>query len=120
MSEESASETSEILELIKKQRNKYLIRISILIPLNIILFAVIPLDGRQISERFWVALPAYTIYMNITGFLLGLLMALIPYKRLSYGKRYFRASLLTILVLNLILLAMVVLTAIMFLINHFQ
>lgn len=55
----------------------------------------------------------FTVGSAIWGFLLGLLVALIPYKRLSYGKKYLSASLLVMNIINLFYTVMFVLLTIM-------
>ncbi|RJE75239.1 hypothetical protein BGP76_19255 [Reichenbachiella sp. MSK19-1] len=89
-------------ELINTQKRKYLIRIAILIVINTIGFAVLVNDGRTMSDRFWTSLHANLIGFNIVGFILGAIVALFPYKQLTYRKKYLRSSLLTILTLQVL------------------
>ncbi len=87
-------------ELIKTQKRKYLSRIGILIVINTIGFAILANDGTTMSDRFWTSLNANLIGFNIVGFILGAIVALFPYKGLTYKKKYLRSSLLTILTIQ--------------------
>ena len=90
-------------EQIKIQQKKYLILIAILIVINTIGFAFLVNDGRTISDRFWLALKGNLIGFNMIGFILGAVVAILPYKKLPYKKKYLRSSLLTILIFHVLM-----------------
>lgn len=93
-----------------EQRNKYIIYIGILIVLNIALSNMIEpgeaqrFDGSEVSirEARSSAIRHFTIGTVIFGALLGLVVALLPYRGLKYGKKYVRAFLLSMLGLELL------------------
>lgn len=90
---------------LKSQRKKYLIKIVILIVLNTVLFGLLVKSPRSTIDSFLTALNANLIGFNIVGFLLGTLAALLPYKGLTYKKKYVRASLLVILTIQIFMCA---------------
>ncbi|WP_375561778.1 hypothetical protein ACE193_04285 [Bernardetia sp. OM2101] len=95
--------TESIDEKLKSDKKKYVVRILILIVLNTILFGLLIKGQRSMTDNFMSALIANLIGFNIIGFMLGVIVALFPFKGLSYKKRYLRASLLTILTLQIIM-----------------
>lgn len=60
------------------------------------------LDGSQASRGEVLDSMARLLFLNLPlmGFFLGLLVALIPYKGASYKEKYFRSSILSILILE--------------------
>jgi hypothetical protein len=84
---------------LKKQNKRYAWWIVSLIVLNTLLYTMI-IKGRTMPERFTTALWANLVGYNLIGFLLGTMAALFPYKKLPYQKKYLRASLLTIIVIQ--------------------
>ncbi len=50
----------------------------------------------------------------ILGFIGGLLVSLIPFRNLTYSQKYLRSSLITIFVLNVMFLAMIIRSLIVF------
>lgn len=50
----------------------------------------------------------------LCGFIAGLFVSLVPYKGLSFGQKYLRSSLLSILVLSLLLLVLIIRSIIIF------
>ncbi len=102
MQENSPNTTIELTEgdaLRKAERKKILFFIAGFIAFNSIMFAVF-IRGRSFGANLFSALNANLFGINLIGFLLGTIVALIPYKGLSYSQKYLRASLLTILVLQ--------------------
>ena len=88
----------------KKERKKYLKWIAILVVVNTIIFTlVMGKSTRGIMGSFQAALFSNLIGFNIIGFLLGLPFALIPHRGLSYQKRYLRASILAVLLIQLLM-----------------
>ncbi|MBM1107055.1 hypothetical protein JQC67_12960 [Aurantibacter crassamenti] len=94
--------TENFDESLKTDIKKFLIRILILIVVNAILFGLLIKGPKSTTDYFLTALNANLIGYNILGFILGTLVALFPFKGLPYKKKYLRASLLTILVLQII------------------
>ena len=84
---------------LKKQNKKYKLWIVGLIVANTLLYTLL-IKGRPLSDTFLAAFYVNAIGYNILGFLLGTMAALFPYKNQAYGKKYVRASLLTILVIQ--------------------
>jgi len=113
MTQNSADNAQEL----KAQNTKYLIRIILLSTSNILLFSSIPFDNRTVYERFSVALPAFFITQPIIGFVLGALVSLIPYRQLTYSKKYLRSSLLAIYILSIIEFALMIIGLIPILLN---
>ena len=66
--------------------------------------------GQSLISKFLI------LYMGVilSGFIVGLFVSLIPFKGLSFGHKYLRSSLLSILVLSLILLTFIVRSIIIF------
>ena len=95
--------TDDLNTQLKLDRQKYLIRIAALIVVNIAVFCQIVEGQRSSTDVFLSALQANLIGVNALGFTLGTIVALFPYRGLSYKKRYLRASLLTILILQIIM-----------------
>ena len=104
------------LEL-KSDLKKYLVRIVILIVINTILFSLL-IKGSRI-DNFLYALNANLIGFNILGFILGTVVAVFPYKGLTYKKKYLRASLVTILAIQVFLTIGLILIAIMTLLGWY-
>lgn len=97
---------------LKVGRKKTLVRIGGLIIFNTIMFAVF-IKGRGFTDNLLTSLNANLIGFNIVGFILGTIVAIFPYKGLSYNKKYLRASLLTIFVLQTIMAVGLILIALM-------
>ena len=64
------------------------------------------LAGEFVDRKSVNSAALSTIFLTVpvVGFILGSLVALIPYSGLTYGQKYLRASLLTIIVIDSILL----------------
>lgn len=97
----------------------YLVRIACMIVFNILMFGLIIKGPRSIAENFYVAVNANLVGNNIIGFILGIFLALFPYKNLSYKKKYLRASLLSILILQITAGVLIVLLGIMTLLGWY-
>ena len=95
-----------------EQRNKHFWIIAIL---SVIIFAItsifnrgaVNLAGEYVDQKRVNSATLTTIVfiIPITGFFLGTLVTLIPYKGLTYKQKYLRSSLLTIIVIDAIMLA---------------
>ena len=84
---------------LKTNRRKNILRIVGLIIFNTILFSILA-EWRGFKENLVTALNAQLVGVNLIGFILGSIVALLPYKGLGYNKKYLRASLLTIFVIQ--------------------
>ncbi|PLW91919.1 MAG: hypothetical protein C0592_13430 [Marinilabiliales bacterium] len=84
-----------------QNRNKKLITwIAISGLIIIVLFPFFVNPGQSMVSKFVNAILAVFISNNIAGFILGLPFGIIKFKNLPYNKRYFNASLISILVIN--------------------
>jgi hypothetical protein len=97
---------------LKADRKKTLFKIGGLIIFNTIMFTVF-IKGRGFTGNLLASLNANLIGFNIVGFILGTIVAIFPYKGLPYNKKYLRASLLTIFVLQTIMAVGLILIALM-------
>ena len=88
---------------IKQKRTYYLI-IAALMIVNIILFVILSSEQTTLTQRFLIGLKTIALGSITLGFGLGLITALIPYGKLHYTEKYFRASLLTILTIQVVLI----------------
>jgi hypothetical protein len=94
-------------------RNKFIIYIGILMLVNIVLTTSVRmdpaqhLDGSTATEREIrsAALMTLTLTSVLIGSIVGLLVALFPFRGLRYGQKYLRASLLSILGIEALWLA---------------
>lgn len=98
-----------------RQRNRHLMTIAVLIVVTYVFSAFINqgsvnMAGEYVDKQTVNAavLKTLLIAVPILSFILGALFAFIPYKKLSYKKKYLRASLLTIIVINSLMLLNVV------------
>lgn len=87
---------------LKRTQRKLMIAISVFIVVNTTLFTLF-IPGRDYGEKFKASLGANLVGYNLVGALLGTLVALFPYKGLNYSRKYFRASLLSVFVLQTIM-----------------
>lgn len=78
-------------------RNKHLIIIGFLILINFLLSQLNTYSAEEVRRN---ALSVIVINFSFIGFILGAIFALFPYKNLKYSRRYLRASLITIIVLQ--------------------
>ncbi len=96
----------------KDQRNRHL---WIIVLLSVLTFALVSilnrgalnLAGEYVDHKSvnTAALKTLAFTIPLLGFILGTLVALIPYKGLAYKDRYLRASLLTIILIDSVMLA---------------
>jgi hypothetical protein len=114
-----AGQTETIDEKLKSDKKKYLARILVLIVINTLLFGLLIKGPRSTTDNFLSALSGNLIGFNILGFIVGSIVALFPFKGLSYKKKYLRASLLTILIIQIIMLVGLVLIGLMTLIGWY-
>lgn len=104
----------------KYSNRKYLIRIAILMIINTAAFSLLPMDNRSAYERFLVAWKTFLIGIPFLGFVLGLIVAIIPYKGLGYDKKYLRSSLLTIYVLHFLIVILMLMNVILIIWNALE
>lgn len=95
-----------------EQRNRHLGIIALLSALTFALISVfnsgaVNLAGEYVDRKSvnMAALKSLIFTFPLLGFLLGALVALIPFKQQTYRAKYLRASLLTIIVLDSLALA---------------
>ncbi|MEZ4945395.1 MAG: hypothetical protein R2804_07715, partial [Cyclobacteriaceae bacterium] len=89
--------------------------LGVIVILSVLIFAItsifnrgsLNLAGEYVDHRSvnFAVLKTLIVTIPILGFILGAIVALIPFKEMTYKKKYLRASLLTIIVLNSIMLA---------------
>jgi len=111
---------SKAMEEVKKQEKFFLKIIIVLAVANTILFPIVIKGGRGPAGNFQAILISNLVGFNILGFLIGALVALIPYKGLSYKQKYLRSSLLTILIIQAIMSAIIILLIILTVIGWFR
>lgn len=104
---------------LKKDQKKYLLRILGLIIINTILYGLLVKSSRSMTDTFLAVLNANLIGFNILGFIIGTIVAVIPYKGLPYKKKYLRSSLLTILTLQIIMTLGLILIGLMTLLGWY-
>jgi len=105
--------TENIDDKLKSVWKKYLKRIGILIIVNTLLFGLLIKGIGTFTDNFLTALNGNLIGYNILGFILGSIVALLPYKGLPYKKKYLRASLLTIMAIQYIMTVGLILIGLM-------
>jgi hypothetical protein len=96
------NDTHTIDAQLKRTQKKLMIVISVLIVVNTTLFTLF-IPGRDYGEKLKASIGANLVGYNLVGLLLGTLVALLPYKGLNYSRKYLRASLLSIFVLQAIM-----------------
>jgi uncharacterized membrane protein YphA (DoxX/SURF4 family) len=106
------SEYVETKNLLQAQRKKYLMRTAVLIVLNILLFTFFIEDGTSKYNRFVLSLQACTYSFAFIGFIIGAIVALFPYKKLNYRRKYLRSSLLSMYIIQIIMFIGCILAAI--------
>ncbi|KAF5041521.1 hypothetical protein DSECCO2_522150 [anaerobic digester metagenome] len=112
-----------------KTRNKYLFLIASLTVFNIISFTVfIKTGGYDIHGNYLVkdtignlktALICFLFSLPILSLLIGLLVAIFPYRQLEYSKKYFRSFLLTLRFINILFAIGLILIIIMTLLGWY-
>jgi hypothetical protein len=86
---------------------------------NVILFFIAGTTNANTHNAgegpsLWTQLFLMMIGIVVGGFLCGLLVSLIPFRRLSYSEKYLRSSLIVIFVLSLAFLILIVRSLIVF------
>lgn len=99
-----------------KTRNKYLFAVAGLVVFNLVCYNLfIRTGGYSLDGQYQAYNPSYVlrtslitflVSLPLVGLVLGLLVALLPYRQLPYGKKYLRASLLSLMSLNGLFCAM--------------
>jgi len=86
------------------QKRRYVLLIAGLMIVNIVLYIILSAEQGDVTHKLAMGLKTVGIGSIVLGFGLGLITALIPYKNFHYSEKYFRASLLNILVIQIILI----------------
>jgi hypothetical protein len=97
-----------IVERIIKQNKIFVTIIGVLLVVNIIGFRFVIIPSGNSSD-FFRGVKGLLFGCVVIGCILGSLFAAIPYKGLPYGIKFLRASTLTILVLQVLFTAMILL-----------
>lgn len=106
---------NESIQFIPKEKKKRLLIYLISIVIVNITLAIIEPTGNSIDLRGQTVSPVavkqaviMTLLVGNTfiGFVLGLVLSLIPYKNLPYQKKYLTASIIAVLILQIIYLIM--------------
>lgn len=111
MEQTNLAETSDFTAIqkeLKTTHKSYFLKIGGLIVLNTFMFATF-IQGRSFIDNLLTSLNANLIGFNIVGLILGTIVAIL----LSYKRKYLRASLLSILVIQSIMTIGLVLIVIM-------
>lgn len=87
------------------RKRKYGLLIAGFMLINIILFMLFSKEEGDISHKLYVGLKTLVAGSIVAGFGLGLITSLIHNKNAPYSEKYFRASLLNILIIQILLLA---------------
>jgi hypothetical protein len=85
----------------QKEKLKYLKIGGMLMVINILLFSFFTEGLGGLKENFIVALYTVAICFTLLAFILGAVVALFPFNKLSYKKKYWRASILSNLTLQM-------------------
>ena len=105
----------------KKKMKLILLVIVLMTVLNLLIFVLLPyndslthLDGSTVThnEAIKAAISSIIFGIPIIGFLLGLLISLIPYRGLTYRQKYLPFSLITIAALHVIIFARIIISTI--------
>jgi len=113
----------------KKIRNKYLFLIAGLTVFNIIAFTVFIKTGgydfhgnyrvEDTMGNFKLSLTCFLFSLPVLSLLIGLIVALFPYRQLEYAKKYLRSFLLTLRFINILFAVGLVLIIIMTMIGWY-
>ena len=96
-------ESDQSLELTKmrENQNKLIVWVVFLAVLNILLFSFTPSKiGRSYLENLFTSAILNILLLNVLGLVFGSLVALFPYKRLSYTLKYLRSFLLVMVFIH--------------------
>jgi Zn-dependent protease len=95
-----------------KENQRLILLIVALAVVNIMLSRLIPFDGQDLTgrviahnspEMLGATVKSMLFYVQILGFALGLVAALIPYRGQTYYQKYFRASIICALGLQILI-----------------
>lgn len=90
--------------ILTMQKRRYALLIAALLVVNIVLFIMFTSEEGDVTHKLSIGLKTVGIGSIVLGFGLGLITALIPYKNFQYSEKYFRASLLNIIIIQIILI----------------
>jgi uncharacterized protein involved in response to NO len=91
------------MESIAQNENlKYLKIVGLFILMNILLFTFFTKGLGGLKENFVVALYTVAIFFALLAFVIGAVVALFPFNKLPYKKKYLRASLLSNLFIQIV------------------
>ncbi len=90
--------------ILTMQKRRYALVIAALMVVNIIMFIMLTSEEGDITHKLSIGLKTIGIGSFVLGFGLGLITALIPYKNFQYSEKYFRASLLNIIIIQVLLI----------------
>ena len=85
------------------QKRRYLLVMAGLMLINILLFVWITPQGENSTYNLYTAFKTLIFGSIILGFGLGLLTAKFPHKSLNYSEKYLRASLLNIVIIQILI-----------------
>lgn len=88
---------------LKIEKKRLVVSVIVFIIVNTLLFTLFIKGYGNYQDKFLTALNANVIGFNMIGMILGGIGALIPYKNLSYSKKYMRATLYCILIIHVII-----------------
>lgn len=91
-------------DMLTMQKRKYLLVLAGLMLLDILLFAFVTSTQGDATDNLFIALKTLICSSIVLGFALGLITARIPYKHLNYSEKYSRASLLNIIIIQILLI----------------
>jgi uncharacterized protein involved in response to NO len=92
-----------MMESIEQSENpKYLKIVGLFILINILLFAFFTQGLGGLKENLIVALYTVVICFALLAFVIGAVVALFPFNKLPYKKKYLRASLLSNLFIQIV------------------
>jgi amino acid transporter len=86
----------------QSEKLKYLKIGGLLMVINILLFSFFTQGLGGLKENFIVALYTVAICFTLLAFILGAMVALFPFNKLPYKKKYWRASLLSNLIIQIV------------------
>jgi hypothetical protein len=112
--------TTDVEAQLAADKKKYRNRIIILIAINTILFVLIIKDPMSFPQKCFTSFCGNVIGYPMVGFIVGLLVALFPYKGLSYSKKYLRSSLLAIFVIHSLVFGLLIMLGLMTLVGWYK
>jgi len=97
-------EVNEVEISLKKAQKILMVLVACMVVFNSAMF--IYLSSEDPSDDDLQVLATFSIFYILLGFVIGTITALFPYKGLEYSRKYFRAALLSIFVMQIILAAL--------------